>query len=226
MAAAVLERVESQACAVDVLDEGVTPRPRHPAGYEAACADFADRSLPSPGECLELMNDLGVEERVIRHGDRVAKVGCRIVRTLVGAGVLLDLGLRADRGDAARPRQGKARPRRGGPRLLEGLGFPRVAEVVRAHTDLPPGRRNRLDESAVVYLADKLVKGDRVVSLHDRFQGASRRCSGSTAAQAALARRLEDAESVAAMLEEVLGAGALDRLTSQLAGRRRTGVHP
>jgi molybdenum cofactor cytidylyltransferase len=217
----VLERFDEDACAVRVLDEGVTLDLDTRTQYRAACADFGDRSLPSPGECRELLADLGVNEPAAAHGRAVADLGERIARALAKAGIRIEPALVRAAGllhDLAKGRPDHAAE---AARLLSGLGFSRVAEVVAAHTDLPPGASRRLDESAVVYLADKLVKGARVVPLAERFRAAAARFAGSAAARAAIARRRSDAEAVVAMVERALGAGALDRFTSGPASRRR-----
>lgn len=219
----VLERFDEQACAVRVLDEGVVLDLDTPADYAAACAEFGDRSVPSRGECLELLAELGVDERVVRHGEAVAEVGCSIARALLGAGIRLDGGLVRSAGLLHDLAKGKPHHALEAARHLESLGFLRVAEVVGAHTDLPPGGRDRLDESSVVYLADKLVRGDHPVALPERFRAASQSYSGSPAAAASVARRWEDAWAIASMLERVLGAGALERLAAEREQARPVG---
>jgi CTP:molybdopterin cytidylyltransferase MocA len=225
----VLERFDDQASAVRVLDEGVLLDLDTRADHARACAELGDRALPSLGECEELLSELGVEERIVRHGSAVAEVACRIALRLVGAGTKLDVGL--VRAAALLHDLAKGNPDHAGKaaRLLAALDFPRVAEVVGTHTDLPPGGSGRLDESAVVYLADKLVRGDQPVSLRERFRAASQRCATS-AARAAFARRRDDALAVAAMVERALGAGALEHIlavpSSGARGARRARVEP
>jgi len=224
----VLARHDEEACAVRVLDEGVVLDLDTRADYQAACASLGDRSLPSPGECVELLADLGVGELVVRHGQAVAEIGGRIARALGRAGVALDVGLVETAGLLHDLAKGRADHAAEAGRLLAGLGFPRLARVVSVHTDLPPGEGERLDEGAVVFLADKLVRGDRVVSLEERFQAALERFSGSPEARAAVERRREAAGAVAERVERVLGAGAVDRIAAHSAGPdavRRSRVH-
>ncbi|HET6436416.1 MAG TPA: NTP transferase domain-containing protein [Anaeromyxobacter sp.] len=221
-----LARHDENACAVRVLDEGVVLDLDTRADYQAACASFGDRSVPSPGECLELLSDLGVADPVVRHGQAVAEIGGRLARALGRAGIALDLGLIETAGllhDLAKGRPDHAAE---AARLLSSLGFPRLAEVVGAHTELPPGGCDRLDEPAVVFLADKLVRGDRIIPLESRFRAALQRFSGSPEARAAIERRRGDAAAVVANLERTLGAGAVDRIAGHPAGRaaRRSGV--
>lgn len=219
----VLERFDPQACAVRVLDEGVALDLDTPSEYAAACLVFGDRSLPSPGECRALLADLGVEERVVRHGAAVAEVAARLAARLTRAGRALDATLLRAAGLLHDLAKGEPDHAGAGARLLAQLGFPRVADLVAAHTDLPPSRLEALDEAALLYLADKLVRGDQVVSLRQRFAGAARKCAGSAEARAAMERRRRDARAVAARVEEVLGKGAVDGLVAELAGAHAPG---
>ncbi|HET6413082.1 MAG TPA: NTP transferase domain-containing protein [Anaeromyxobacter sp.] len=223
-----LARHDEEACAVRVLDEGVVLDLDTRADYEAARASFGDRSVPSPGECLELLSELGVPDPVVRHGRAVAEVGGRIARALGRAGLALDIGLVETAGLLHDLAKGKPDHAAEAGQLLASLGFPRVAEVVAAHTDLPSGGREPLDEPALVFLADKLVQGERIVSLEDRFEAALERFSGSPALRAAVERRRAAAAAVVKSVERALGAGAVGRLAAHPAGRRaarRSRVH-
>jgi len=68
--------------------------------------------------------------------------------------------------DIARTRKDHAAA---GARLLERHGFPRLAPIVAEHMDLAVAPDTLPDEAQVVFLADKLVAGDRLVDLEERF---------------------------------------------------------
>lgn len=215
----VLTRFEDRARIVPVLDEGVVLDLDTPGDVAAASADFQDRSLPSPGECMALLADRRLDERIVRHCRAVAEVAQRISGGLSAAGVPIEVAL--VRAAALLHDAGKGQPDHAaaGARLLSDLGFGRVASVIRTHQDLCAGGRDHLDEAALVYLADKLVLGDRVVSLEERFEAAARKHTSPEARQA-LARRRHDATGVAGRIEAVLGAGWLARLPAELAAAR------
>ena len=80
-----------------------------------------------------------------------------------------------------------------GARLLRESGYPRVSELIACHHDLPDGTPL---ETQILYLADKLVQGDREVSLHERFEESRKKCK-SAEALAAWQRRFDAAVRVA-----------------------------
>jgi molybdenum cofactor cytidylyltransferase len=221
---AVLQGVEDRAVTVDVLDQGVLLDLDTPADYQEACRELADRAVPTAAECEALLAGLGVDPAVVRHCRAVAAVGERLALELAGAGGRLDLPLVRAACLLHDLAKGKKDHAAVGARRLAHRGYPRVARVVAAHTDLPAGERGRLGEAAVLYLADKLVQGDRPVQLRERFRVAAERCAGSRAAQEALARRWAAAGDVASRVEEALGHGALARLVAGLRGAE-VGTH-
>ena len=101
----------------------------------------------------------------------------------------------------------RAEPRHGdaGAALLERLGYPRVARVVRRHMRLGAAAGDDLDETQVVYLADKLVQDDRLVGLDERFAVRLERHAGDAAALEGVRARREEARLVQARVEAALG---------------------
>jgi hypothetical protein len=203
---AVLAAWEEEAVEVPVPDEGILRDADTPDDLERVRALCRDRSVLTPAECTALLADQGAAEPVVRHGAAVAAVARALGRRLVAAGHPLDLALvdcAARVHDLARSRPDHARA---GARILRRLGFDRVAAVVAAHTDLPPEAGPRIAEAPLVFLADKLVQGERVVTLDERFRAALDRWGGSPGAVRALRRRRLAAAEVAAAVEAALGA--------------------
>jgi len=84
------------------------------------------------------------------------------------------------------------------------MGFPKVGEVVGAHTDLYGDQTTRVTESEVVHLADKYVKGDDIISLEQRFQEPLERWRHDSIAMGHIMRRREAAFRLKEKLEAIL----------------------
>jgi molybdenum cofactor cytidylyltransferase len=127
-----------------------------------------------------------------------------IARALQATGVSVDADL--VRSAAILHDIGKGQPKHdiAGDRALREMGFGRVGDVVAVHTDLAGGDTGLPLESKIVYLADKLVAGDKLVSLEERYSAAGRRFRTS-GAEAAIAARLEIARRVKKELDGLLG---------------------
>jgi hypothetical protein len=102
---------------------------------------------------------------------------------------------------------------------LREFGFSELAAPVARHMKFSFDA-GRLDESAVVYLADKLVRGETRVSLETRFASALDRFAGDPSALAGVRRRLASARAVCAAVEARIGPLGIEDETalSQPAG--------
>ena len=85
-----------------------------------------------------------------------------------------------------------------GAKLIAALGFEKEADIIRQHHDL---KTDRIDEAAVVYAADKLLKGSKKVSLSERFEGSMDKCRNAEA-RAAHERRYAQAKEVCGRIEK------------------------
>ena len=168
--------------------------------------------LPDVAGCVRVLAERSVPKARIAHSLVVTAVataltaalnerGQYLIAPLVTAGALLH--------DVAReqPRHAEA-----GAELLKRLGYPRVAAVVRRHVYLGERADDEPDEAQVVYLADKLVQGSRVVGLDARFAVRLDRYAGDEAALAGVRARKEEARRVLRRVEQILGAPVEDVL--------------
>ncbi len=88
---------------------------------------------------------------------------------------------------------------------MRGLGCPSVAAVAASHVDIRLDLRGPVTEEEVVYLADKLVKEDRVVGLEERYRSACERFAQESAVLALIDRRFENARLIKARVEQAVG---------------------
>jgi uncharacterized protein len=133
-------------------------------------------TIPSWPECLELMDAHGMLPNIREHsfavlqvarylGDALTDAGFNLSLPLVEVGALLhDIGKTACLGTMNNHAEY-------GAEILEELGYPQVAQVVREHVhlfaDIVDARPVR--EAELVNYADKRVLHDEVVTLEARF---------------------------------------------------------
>jgi molybdenum cofactor cytidylyltransferase len=177
------------------------PRERRDPGL----ADIACEAVPDRETCLALLAGSGLSEKRIAHSRAVAEVSVALAAALNQRGLHLCVPLVLAGGllhDIARSQE---RHPDAGADFLEGLGYPRVAAVVRLHMDLGGPVGEVVDETRLVFLADKLVRGDRVVGLERRFAVRFARYADEPQMLAAARWRKAQAEQVLARVERLLG---------------------
>ena len=140
--------------------------------------------------CMALLHAAGTPEQVIAHGRAVAEEALRLAdrlpaeeaapdRPLLYAAALLH--------DVARAEPNHAET---GAAWVRALGYPEVADVIARHHDEDG---DSLDEAALLFLADKYVRGTEHVSLEERFAASAERCTDEEA-RAAHDRRYQAAK--------------------------------
>ena len=192
--------------AVPVDDPGVLLDADTPEDLARLRESAPREALPDAATCLRLLADRPVPRDRIAHSLVVAGVaaslaaaldrrGLHLVAPLVTAGALLH--------DIARDQPHHAAA---GGDLLDGLGYPRVAAVVRPHARLGDRAADEPDEAQLVYLADKLVQGTQVVGLDERFAARSARYAADADALEGVRERKEEALGVLRRVERAAGA--------------------
>jgi len=122
----------------------------------------------------------------------VAQVSLVIARLLAGCGLLLDPSL-IDAGALLHDITKMSSMRQGenhatsGAQLLDGLGYPQVAEIVRQHIFPDLETPGTITEAQVVFYADKRVQHEVIVSLADRLRDLQERYGGTPERNARMA---------------------------------------
>lgn len=157
------------------------------------------QSAPDEEDCQELLERFQTPEPVRRHCEKVREKALEIGRALEQSGLSLDMrliGAAALLHDIARARPGHQQE---GARILEREGYPQTARIILVHHDMDDLlNKEKPDEADVVYLADKLVEGEKDVTLDQRFAGKLQRYAqqGDQEALKACRRRLKEAQTV------------------------------
>jgi len=200
---AFLQQYPADSLEVMVEDPGIHMDMDTPEGYRRLLNYCGYPSLPTPEECYELLAKQNTPSWVIKHCERVAQVGLILGKELIDVGFNLNLGLinvSALLHDIARlqPNHPQA-----GARLT--ADYPEVAEIIAAHMDCQWDRLQPLTEKEIVYLADKLVEEENVVSLQERLEKALEKYQDKPEALKHIYRRYYQAYLICFYLEEVIG---------------------
>ena len=140
--------------------------------------------------CTALLHAAGTPAQVIAHCHAVAEEALRLADRLPADEAAPDRGLlyaAALLHDVARTEPDHAET---GAAWVRALGYPEVAGVIARHHDFGG---DSLDEAALLFLADKYVRGTERVSLEERFAASAERCADEEA-RAAHERRFQAAK--------------------------------
>ncbi len=160
--------------------------------------------IPDEAACRALLAEAGTLPHIVRHCEKTAEVAVELAKCLSAGGYEMDIDLvRAGAllHDILRLTPPHALT---GAKLLAERGYFDTAEVVRRHMDLEPGTEGKVNETSLVFFADKLAMEDRRVSLRRRHENSCMK-TDSEEMRAYIWRRFEVAriteKAIAAALE-------------------------
>ena len=201
---------------VQVADRFILRDMDTPADHAACVERLTHRDWPSLAEAEAILAHLHpMPARGLAHGRCVGEVAALLAGQLVrAAGRPLSVELCRVAGLLHDLAKGQPEHERAGARWLHELGFPRAAAIVAAHRDLDWQPGTGLTEREIVHLADKLVRGSRIVPVQARFAEKLALYEHDTQAVAAIEHRRRVAEQLAAAVESALGQSLDDRLAT------------
>ena len=197
-----LEREAHSSAEIRVDDEGVLIDLDSEEDYQRTTQGMLP-PYPARRQCLRMLQEHQVPQPILEHVQAVAGVSGRIAEYLNSRGYRLHLGIVMAASllhDIARGEKDHARK---ASQLVARLGYPEVADVIASHMELDAKQQNQINETTIVYLADKLVSGHQVVSLDERLKDRLNQFSEEAAQQAAR-ERIGQAMTIQKKIEGIL----------------------
>ena len=157
---------------VKVPDENILLDIDNQEDVTALLERFRRYDVPTEKECKAILDIAGTAENIRRHCCKVAGVAVDIAEALAIAGRRVDI--EAVRAASILHDIAKGQPEHDitGGQMLGNIGFARIGDIVAIHTDLAVGKTTASLEAKIVYLADKFVRDEELVSIEERYHSA------------------------------------------------------
>jgi CTP:molybdopterin cytidylyltransferase MocA len=201
----VLEHFEQNSIEVEVPDRFILLDIDTPADYLTVCRESSSFDIPNQEECQVIFDICEVDISRRLHCLKVAEVASRIGRELIKSNKQVNLDL--IQSSAVLHDIAKQQPKHdiAGGRILQEMGFNRVGKIVAVHSFLNEQVLDYILEAKVVYIADKLVLGDKLVSLDERYSYSNRTFKITNELKNIISERKLIAQQVQKELEKLIG---------------------
>lgn len=214
---AMLEQYEHDALDVEVVDPGILLDMDTLEDYHMMLEYCGDIHVPSEEECYAIIKRANTPVKVINHCKQVAKLSCAIGSYLISCGSHLNLELIRTASLLHDLAKGEPRHAQAGARML--ANYPEVANIVAEHMDISFNPDQPLTEKEIVYLADKLVLADQIISLQARFSGPLEQHKNNQEVFEKIRQRLSNAERIQTRIEQLIKMPLHDLLKADLGGQ-------
>ncbi|MHB8075151.1 DVU_1551 family NTP transferase [Desulfosporosinus fructosivorans] len=214
---ALLEQYENDALNVEVVDPGILLDMDTQEDYYQMLKYCGDIQVPSEEECYAIIKRANTPVKVINHCKQVAQLSCAMGSYLIRAGSQLNLEL--IRAAALLHDLAKGEPQHAqvGAGMLG--NYPEVAEIVAEHMDICLNPNQLLTEKEIVYLADKLVLADQIISLQARFSVPLELHKNDSVVTGKIRQRLSNAEIIQTRIEQLIKMPLHDLWKADLGGQ-------
>jgi putative nucleotidyltransferase with HDIG domain len=201
-----LEQYDHRSFDVPVFDEGILMDMDTPEQYRQIVTRYEHFQIPLKTECMAMMAARFSENHpVIKHSRVVARVARDIGKKLVQAGCQVNIHLIEACGYLHDIGKGKRHHAGFGAEILKKLGYPHIADIVLSHMDLPFQKGGRITEKEVLYLADKMAHGDRIMPLDSRLESKLSQLADKPEGKIAAEKRIRTAMNIQKTIERITG---------------------
>ena len=203
---ALLKQYEADSATIECGDEGILLDMDTAEDYERLKMSLCRETIPSRNVCEQLLNTrFPSGSPVVEHCRTVARVALLMAGKLNSCGCNLDLAIIDAAALLHDLAKGEPDHAAAGAAILRGMGYGAVADLVAVHMDLSSRADDTITAADLLYLADKLVEGDRCVSLETRFRCQLEHNADQLQILEKITRRLKIARSIQQRVEERLG---------------------
>lgn len=176
-----------------------------PSGARGVLAAPGEDAVPTRAQCLGWMTARRLPDHLVAHVSRVRDVALRLADALAAKGIQLDRALVEAGALLHDIAKGLPRHEALGSAMARARGYRRTAALIAQHAEIVWDERSRLDEAAVVFLADRMVSGPDFVGIEERFRRWRDKNQGNPDLLRNLEIRYAMARSVQAAVEQALG---------------------
>jgi hypothetical protein len=93
--------------------------------------------------------------------------------------------------------------------ILKEIGYEKVGSIIGSHNDIEVNEDADITENEILFLADKLVKEDKIVSIEERFREPLVKFSDKPDVLDNIMKRRDAAYKIVNKIEKIIGKGIL-----------------
>lgn len=190
-----LDNYESDSWDIEVVDQGILLDMDTPEDYKNLLNYNKNYNIPNMEECKAILAKYCISEKIIKHCEKVREVALKISKKLINKGCSFNLRLIESSALLHDIKKGQPQHAVKGAELLYKLNYPNVAEIIRSHMDIIVEERG-ITEKEIIYLSDKMVVEDRIVSLDERFQRSLNKFKANKEISKSIERRMKNAKRI------------------------------
>jgi len=177
------------------VDPGIVMDADRPKDYFKILEYNENKNCPTVEICEKIQKYFKIEEDIALHSQKVTTLALDIYEKLKKKGVKLNVNLLIAGGLLHDIGKGKVNHGKVGSRWLKSMGYKKLSDIVSEHMELKKISKVPT-EKEVIFLSDKLVKEDKIVTIEKRFKNKQNLYDNNKNALITIKKRKNQAEAV------------------------------
>lgn len=186
---------------VEMGDPGALLDMDTPEDYAALLEHLGVPCFPDRERCAKLLLKYDTPKDIVGHCESVAALALEFAREMAERGARLDAGLLESACLLHDIKRAEPNHARAGMELLLREGYPKAAILVGSHMELRGGVSDVIGEKELLFLADKMCRGEKIVALEEREREISGKYPHDSEAYASAMSRMATARKIRDMLK-------------------------
>ncbi|MBG0764637.1 MAG: NTP transferase domain-containing protein [Tissierellales bacterium] len=151
------------------VDQGIVMDADRPNDYFKILEYNEIKNCPTVEICEKIQKYFKIEDKVVLHSQKVTTVALDICEKLKKKGFKLNVNLLIAGGLLHDIGKGKVNHAKVGSKWLKSMGYEKLSDIVSEHMELKKIPKIPT-EKEIIFLSDKLVKEDEIVTINERFE--------------------------------------------------------
>lgn len=198
----ILNKFEEDSISVPVFDKGTVMDMDTKEDY-IKLLKYYNIGAPNREECYCILNEYNVPDNIIKHCTKVSQMALDILNELNKNGYSFNENVTEAAAllhDIARRSKNHAKV---GEEILISLGYEYIGNIISTHMDIKVDEKEDITEKEILFLADKLIKEDKVLLLENRL--ASCLLNNDFEASSKIKQRFSEAKKIMKKIEKIIG---------------------
>ncbi|WP_313413116.1 DVU_1551 family NTP transferase [Sedimentibacter sp.] len=150
------------------VDPGILLDADNPSEFQKLLSHKENIKYPSMDICRQIYDNFNISKEIKLHSEKVTEVALSIYDMMYKRGIILNKDLIVAASMLHDIAKGEKKHDIVAAQWIREMGYKEVSDIIEEHMHLRD-YNDEITEKEVVYLADKLVAGDRLVTIEQRF---------------------------------------------------------
>lgn len=213
-----MEHFAEESKKVDTPDKFILCDMDYKVDFYRVKHDFENRQILSYEDCICLLSYFNVSKSIVNHSKKVKEICVDLSYSINNNKEIINMNLIKSASMLHDIKRQEKNHSDVGAKLLEDLGYDKIAKIVRSHMKIEKEMEDVINENTILYYGDKLVVEDEFVNLNRRFEKNLNKYKDNKKIQENIMKKYETALKIKSNIISMIGKNEYENLENKWRG--------